>query len=176
MALWPMSKSSLWRSLKSPTHGTKPTHRRKQRMTLYLVAVRPLGKNFKARLITQAFITNTRKLFSRHSSVSQPEWSLIGLFYCFISDVFPAPTDPGRILLRYAGPDERLIYNFSIHLVKFGLSPSCANDVIREMELRLIWEIPSGFKSYAIVIPTTGKWLVSWCWKRSTEAETGRMI
>ena len=56
-------------------------------------------------------------------------------------------------------------------LAKFGLSPSSAKDVIRELEydLRLIREIPSSFKAYAIVIPTTRKWLVSWCWKTSIE-------
>jgi len=33
-----------------------------------------------------------------------------------------------------------------------------------------IWErIPSHFKAYAIVIPTSRKWLVSWCWKKSSE-------
>ena len=57
-------------------------------------------------------------------------------------------------------------------LVKFGLSPSCAKDVIREMEydLQQIWErIPSHFKAYVIIIPTSRKWLISWCWKSSTE-------
>jgi hypothetical protein len=57
-------------------------------------------------------------------------------------------------------------------LVKFGLSPSCAKDVIRNMEydLQLTWaRIPSSFKAYAILIPTGRKWLVSWCWKTSTE-------
>jgi hypothetical protein len=54
-------------------------------------------------------------------------------------------------------------------LVKFGLSPSCARDIVREMEydLQLIWEgMPRHFKAYAIVIPTNRKWLVSWCWMR----------
>jgi hypothetical protein len=57
-------------------------------------------------------------------------------------------------------------------LVKCGLSPSCAKDAIREMEYELhqIWEItPSSFKAYAILIPTSRKWLVSWCWKATTE-------
>jgi hypothetical protein len=57
-------------------------------------------------------------------------------------------------------------------LVKFGLSPPCAKDVIREMEydLQQIWErIPSHFKAYGIIIPTSRKWLISWCWKTSTE-------
>ena len=58
-------------------------------------------------------------------------------------------------------------------LVKFGLPPSCAKDVIREMEydLQQIWSrIPSSFKAYLILIPTRRKWLVSWLWKPSTEA------
>ena len=57
-------------------------------------------------------------------------------------------------------------------LVKFGLSPSCAKDVIREMEydLQQVWrKMPSHFKAYAIIIPTSREWLVSWCWKSSTE-------
>ena len=57
-------------------------------------------------------------------------------------------------------------------LVKFGLSPSCAKDVIREMEydLQQVWgRMPSHFKAYAIIIPTSRQWLVSWCWKSSTE-------
>ena len=40
-------------------------------------------------------------------------------------------------------------------LVKFGLSSSCARDIVREMEydLQQIWEgIPRHFKAYAIVI------------------------
>jgi hypothetical protein len=58
-------------------------------------------------------------------------------------------------------------------LVKFGLSPSCAKNLIREMEydLQQIWSrIPSSFKAYLILIPTRRKWLVSWLWKPSTEA------
>ena len=54
-------------------------------------------------------------------------------------------------------------------LVKFGLSPSCARDIVRDMEydLQQIWEgIPRHFKAYAIVVPTNGKWLVFWCWMR----------
>lgn len=57
-------------------------------------------------------------------------------------------------------------------LVKFGLSPSCAKDLIREMEydLQQVWgRMPSHFKAYAIIIPTSREWLVSWCWKSSTE-------
>jgi hypothetical protein len=52
-------------------------------------------------------------------------------------------------------------------LVKFGFSPSCARDIVREMEydLQLVWtRIPSDFKAYAIIIPAGRKWLVSWCW------------
>ena len=51
-------------------------------------------------------------------------------------------------------------------LVKFGLSPSCARDIVREMEydLQQIWRgIPRHFKAYAIVISTNRKWLGSWC-------------
>ncbi len=47
-------------------------------------------------------------------------------------------------------------------LVKFGISPSCAKEIIREMEYELqrIWErTPSHFKAYALVIPTSRKWL-----------------
>ncbi len=57
-------------------------------------------------------------------------------------------------------------------LVKFGLSPSSARDIVREMEYELqqIWgEIPRHFKAYAIVIPTNRKWLVSWCWMRAAK-------
>jgi hypothetical protein len=57
-------------------------------------------------------------------------------------------------------------------LVKFGLPPPCAKDVIREMEydLQQVWgRMPGHFKAYAIIIPTSREWLVSWCWKSSTE-------
>ena len=57
-------------------------------------------------------------------------------------------------------------------LVRFGFSPSCARDIVREMEydLQLVWtRIPNDFKAYAILIPAGGKWLVSWCWKRSSD-------
>jgi hypothetical protein len=57
-------------------------------------------------------------------------------------------------------------------LVKFGISPSSAKEIIREVEydLQQVWErIPSHFKAYAIVIPTSRRWLVSWCWKKSSE-------
>jgi hypothetical protein len=57
-------------------------------------------------------------------------------------------------------------------LVKFGFSPSCARDIIREMEyeLQLVWtRMPGDFKAYAVIIPAGSKWLVSWCWKKSFE-------
>jgi len=57
-------------------------------------------------------------------------------------------------------------------LVKFGFSPSCARDIVREMEydLQMIWtRIPSDFKAYAIIIPAGIKWLISCCWKKSSE-------
>ena len=57
-------------------------------------------------------------------------------------------------------------------LVKFGLSPSCAREIVREMEydLQQVWtRIPSYFKAYALVTPTRRKWLVSWCWMKSSE-------
>jgi hypothetical protein len=57
-------------------------------------------------------------------------------------------------------------------LVKFGFSPSCARDIIREMEYdpQLVWtRIPNDFKAYAIIIPAGRKWLVSWYWKRSSD-------
>jgi hypothetical protein len=60
-----------------------------------------------------------------------------------------------------------------LELVKFGLSPSSAKDVIRDMEydLQQVWaRSPSSFKAYLILIPTRRKWLVSWLWKPSTEA------
>ncbi len=57
-------------------------------------------------------------------------------------------------------------------LVKLGMSPCCAKEIIREMEydLQRIWEgTPSHFKAYALLIPTRRKWLVSWCWNKSSE-------
>ena len=57
-------------------------------------------------------------------------------------------------------------------LVKFGIAPSSAKEIIREVEydLQRVWErLPSHFKAYAIVIPTSRRWLVSWCWKKSSE-------
>ncbi len=58
-------------------------------------------------------------------------------------------------------------------LVKFGLSPSCARDIVREMEYDLQFWVgnPRHFKAYAIVIPTNRKWLVSWCWMRPAELD-----
>ena len=59
-------------------------------------------------------------------------------------------------------------------LVKLGLSPSCAREVIWEMEddLQQIWgeDISNRYKAYAVVIPNKQKKrLVFWCWKASTE-------
>ena len=59
-------------------------------------------------------------------------------------------------------------------LVKLGLPPSSARDIIWEMEddLQQIWEeaISNRYKAYAIVIPKNQrKRLVFWCWKASTE-------
>src|SRR5437762_11244972 len=45
-------------------------------------------------------------------------------------------------------------------LVKFGFSPSCARNIVREMEyeLQLVWtKVPSDFKAYAIIIPAGRK-------------------
>ena len=62
----------------------------------------------------------------------------------------------------------------TFELVKFGLPPSSARDVVWEMEydLQQIWTetIANQYKAYAIVIPNKQKkWLVIWCWKVSTE-------
>jgi hypothetical protein len=62
----------------------------------------------------------------------------------------------------------------TFELVKFGLSPLSARDVVWEMEydLQQIWAetISNQYKAYAIVIPNKQKkWLVIWCWKVSTE-------
>jgi hypothetical protein len=62
----------------------------------------------------------------------------------------------------------------TFELVKFGLPPSSARDVVWEMEydLQQIWTeaISNQYKAYAIVIPNKQKkWLVIWCWKLSTE-------
>ena len=62
----------------------------------------------------------------------------------------------------------------TFEIVKLGLAPACARDVVWEMEydLQQIWgeTISKQYKAYAIVIPNKQKkWLVIWCWKRSTE-------
>jgi hypothetical protein len=62
----------------------------------------------------------------------------------------------------------------TLELVKLGLAPSRARDVVWEMEydLQQIWgeAISKQYKAYAIVIPNKQKkWLVFWCWKTSTE-------
>ena len=62
----------------------------------------------------------------------------------------------------------------TFELVKFGLPPSSARDVVWEMEydLQQIWTeaISNQYKAYAIVIPNKQKkWLVIWYWKVSTE-------
>ena len=62
----------------------------------------------------------------------------------------------------------------TFELVKFGLSPSSARDVVWEMEydLQQIWAgtISNQYKAYAVVIPNRQKkWLVIWCWKVSSE-------
>ena len=62
----------------------------------------------------------------------------------------------------------------TLELVKLGLAPSCARDVVWEMEydLQQIWgeAISKQYKAYAIVIPNKQKrWLVFWSWKTSTE-------
>jgi hypothetical protein len=62
----------------------------------------------------------------------------------------------------------------TFEMVKLGLAPSGARDVVWEMEydLQQIWgeTISKQYKAYAIVIPNKQKkWLVFWCWKMSTE-------
>jgi hypothetical protein len=62
----------------------------------------------------------------------------------------------------------------TFELVKFGLSPRSARDVVWEMEhdLQQIWAgtISNQYKAYAIIIPNNQKkWLLIWCWKVSTE-------
>jgi hypothetical protein len=57
-------------------------------------------------------------------------------------------------------------------LVKFGISPSCAKKSFGKWNMtctKFGKGIPGHFKAYAIVIPTGRKWLVSWCWKKSSE-------
>ena len=62
----------------------------------------------------------------------------------------------------------------TFELVKCGLSPPCARDVVWEMEydLQQIWAgtVSNQYKAYAVVIPNKQKkWLVIWCWKISKE-------
>ena len=62
----------------------------------------------------------------------------------------------------------------TFELVKFGLSPSSARDVVWEMEydLQQIWAgtVSNQYKAYAVVIPNKQKkWLTIWCWKISKE-------
>ena len=62
----------------------------------------------------------------------------------------------------------------TFELVKLGLPPSCARDVVWEMEddLQQIWgeAISNRYKAYAIVIPNKQKKrLVFWYWKASAE-------
>jgi hypothetical protein len=59
-------------------------------------------------------------------------------------------------------------------MVKLGLDPSCARDVVWKMEydLQQIWgeTISKQYKASAIVIPNKQtKWLVFWWWTTSTE-------
>jgi hypothetical protein len=59
-------------------------------------------------------------------------------------------------------------------LVKLGLTPTIARDVIREIEddLQQIWSkaVPNNYEAYAIVILNKRKQnLVFWCWKASKE-------
>jgi hypothetical protein len=56
---------------------------------------------------------------------------------------------------------------------------ACARDIVREMEydLQLVWTtIPSHFKAYAIIIPAGRKWLVSWCWKKSSDQMESHIV
>ena len=62
----------------------------------------------------------------------------------------------------------------TFELVKLGLSPSCARAIVWEMEydLQQIWgeAISNQYKAYAIIIPNKEKkWLIFWCWKKTTE-------
>src|SRR5215470_5118668 len=62
----------------------------------------------------------------------------------------------------------------TFEMVKLGLAPSRARDVVWEMEydLQQIWgaTVSNHYKAYAILIPNKqNKWLVFWCWKVSTE-------
>jgi hypothetical protein len=62
----------------------------------------------------------------------------------------------------------------TFEMVKLGLAPSRARDVVWEMEydLQQIWEatVSNHYKAYAILIPNKqNKWLVFWCWTASKE-------
>ena len=62
----------------------------------------------------------------------------------------------------------------TFELVKCGLSPPCARDVVWEMEYELqqIWAgtIANQYRAYAVIIPNKQKkWMVIWCWKVTTE-------
>jgi hypothetical protein len=62
----------------------------------------------------------------------------------------------------------------TFELVKLGLAPSSARDVVWEMEydLQQIWgtTVSNRYKAYAMLIPNSQKrWLVLWCWTASTE-------
>jgi hypothetical protein len=62
----------------------------------------------------------------------------------------------------------------TLEIVKLGLAPSRARDLIWEMEydLQQIWgaTVSNHYKAYAILIPNKqNKWLVFWCWTASTE-------
>ena len=64
----------------------------------------------------------------------------------------------------------------TFEMVKLGLAPSRARDVVWEMEYELqqIWgaTVSNHYKAYAILIPNKqNKWLVFWCWKVSTEVD-----
>jgi NAD(P)-dependent dehydrogenase (short-subunit alcohol dehydrogenase family) len=59
-------------------------------------------------------------------------------------------------------------------MVKLGLAPSRARDVVWEMEydLQQIWgaTVSNHYKAYAILIPNKqNKWLVFWCWTASKD-------
>jgi hypothetical protein len=62
----------------------------------------------------------------------------------------------------------------TFELVKLGLSPCSARDVVWEMEydLQQVWAgtISNQYRAYAVIIPNKQKeWLVIWYWKVSTE-------
>jgi len=62
----------------------------------------------------------------------------------------------------------------TFELVKLGLSPCTARDVVWEMEydLQRVWAgtISNQYRAYAVIIPNKQKkWLVIWYWEVSTE-------